>query len=111
MELKLGEGVVGLHMSKGSGGSNFVGKIHLDRTVLGFVSLQDFKITGSSACRQGFLLTSFFGGVVVSSLPPRNLLIKLMARQLQTRGSSDHPHSGGGVLPGSQDDLLGVGCS
>ena len=39
MELKLGKGVMGLHMSKGSGGSNFVGKIHLDRTLLGFVSL------------------------------------------------------------------------
>ena len=76
MELKLGEGVVGLHMSKGSGGSNFVGKIRLDPTVLGFVSLKDFKITGSSLLTDKISFSlSFFGGVVVSSLAPRNLLI------------------------------------
>ena len=68
MELKLGEGVVSLNMGKRSGGSNFVGKIHIDRNVASFDSLlEDFKSTDSSARRQGFLHTSFFGGVVVSS--------------------------------------------
>ena len=68
MELKLGKGVMSLNMGKRSGGSNFVGKIHIDRNVVSFDSLlEDFKSTDSSARRQGFLHTSFFGGVVVSS--------------------------------------------